>query len=63
MYSNILISDNSIDKRTRIECTLKRELIEENLEDLAASSETGGKRPATKEHFEAVNKSRCSGTT
>lgn len=37
--------------------TLKREPIEENLEDLAVSSGSGGKRPATKEHLEAPNKS------
>lgn len=45
-----------------IEDTLKRELMDENLEDLVASSVSGGKRPATKEHVEALNKSRCSGT-
>lgn len=43
--------------------TLKREPIEENLEDLAVSSGSGGKRPATKEHLEVPNKSWCSGTT
>ena len=36
--------------------TLKREPIEENFDDLVASS-GGGKRPDTKEHFEAINKS------
>lgn len=47
--------------------TLKREPIEENLEDLfedfVGSSTTGGKRPATNEHLEDVIKSWCSGTT
>lgn len=41
----------------RREITLKREPIDENLEDLAVSSESVGKRPATKKHFEALNKS------
>ena len=39
------------------EDTLKREPMDENLEFLAASSESGGKRPATKEHFEELSKS------
>lgn len=39
------------------EYTLKREPIDENLEDLVVSSEIGGKRPDTKEHLEALNKS------
>lgn len=43
--------------------TLKREPIEENFDDLEDSSATGGKRPATKEHLETLNKSWCSGTT
>lgn len=43
--------------------TLKREPIEENLEDFDVSSGSGGKRPDTKEHLEALNKSWCSGTT
>lgn len=37
--------------------TLKREQMDENLDGLADSSESGGKRPAIKEHFEALNKS------
>lgn len=37
--------------------TLKREPIDENLEDLVASSESEGKRPATKKHLEAPSKS------
>lgn len=41
--------------------TLKREAIEENLEDLledfGVSSSTGGKRPATNGHLEEVTKS------
>ena len=37
--------------------TLKREQMDENLDDLADSSESGGKRPTIKEHFEALNKS------
>ena len=36
--------------------TLKREPIDENLEDLVVSSLSGGKRPATKEQLEALNK-------
>lgn len=43
--------------------TLKRDPIEENLEDFEVSSGTGGKSPATKEHLEALNRSWCSGTT
>lgn len=49
--------------KSRSKDTLKREPIEENLEDLELSSAIGGKRPATKEHLEAPNKSWCSGTT
>lgn len=37
--------------------TLKREPMEENLEDLVVSSGSGGKRPATKGHLEAPNRS------
>lgn len=37
--------------------TLKRAPIEENLEDFDVSSGSGGKRPDTKGHFEALNKS------
>lgn len=37
--------------------TLKREPIDENLDDLVASSRSGGKSPATKEHFDVLNKS------
>lgn len=37
--------------------------MEENLEDLDVSSGRGGNKPATKEHFEAINKSWCSATT
>lgn len=37
--------------------TLKRDPIEENLDDFNASSGSGVKRPQTNEHFEAVNKS------
>jgi len=37
--------------------TLNREPIEENLEDLDVSSGSGGKRPATNGHLEALNKS------
>jgi len=36
---------------------LKREPIEENLADLAVSSEIGGKRPDTNEHLEALSMS------
>ena len=36
---------------------LKREPIEENFEDFDVSSGGGGKRPATKEHLEELNKS------
>lgn len=42
--------------------TLKQEPIDENLEHLVASSESGGKRVATKEQLEALNKFWCSGT-
>lgn len=50
------------------ENTLKREPIDENLEHLFEdledeSSVTGGNSPATNGHWEAVNRSRCSGTT
>lgn len=31
--------------------------MEENLEDFDDSSGSGGNRPATKEHFDAVNRS------
>jgi len=31
--------------------------MEENLEDLDVSTGSGGNKPATKEHLEAVNKS------
>ena len=41
----------------RRKSTLKREPIEENLEDLVVSSLSGGKRPTTKEHLETLNKS------
>lgn len=37
--------------------TLKRDPMEENFEDLDDSSGRAGNKPATKEHFEAVNKS------
>lgn len=41
--------------------TLKREPIDENFEDLeedlVESSGSGGNRPATKEHLEALNRS------
>lgn len=37
--------------------------MEENLEDFDDSSGSGGNRPATKEHFDAVNRSWCSATT
>lgn len=41
--------------------TLKRDPIDENLEDLdddlVVSSGSGGKRPDTKEHLDALNKS------
>ena len=37
------------------EDTLKREPIDENLPDLAVSSESREKRPAIKEHLEALN--------
>lgn len=37
--------------------------MEENFEDFEDSSGRGGKRPATKEHFEAFNRSWCSATT
>ena len=43
--------------------TLKREPMEENLEDLGDSSAIGGKRPATNVHLEEPNRSWCSGTT
>ena len=36
--------------------TLKHALMEENLDDFDDSSGSGGNRPTTKEHFEAVNK-------
>ena len=36
--------------------TLKRAPMEENLDDFDDSSGSGGNRPTTKEHFEAVNK-------
>lgn len=37
--------------------TLKREPMEENLDDFVASSATGGKSPATKGHLEELNRS------
>ena len=37
--------------------TLKRDPIEENLDDFEDSSGEGGNSPATKEHFEAVSRS------
>lgn len=37
--------------------TLKREPIDENLEDFDVSSGSGGKRADTKGHLEAINKS------
>lgn len=37
--------------------TLKREPIEENLEDFVVSSGSGGKSPATKEQWEAPSRS------
>ena len=37
--------------------TLKRDPMDENLDDFEDSSAGGGNRPATKEHFEAVNRS------
>lgn len=43
--------------------TLKRAPMEENLDDFDDSSGSGGKRPTTKEHFEAVNNAWCSATT
>lgn len=46
-----------------IKNTLKRDPMDENLDDLEDSSAGGGNRAATKEHFEAVNRSWCSATT
>lgn len=43
--------------------TLKRDPMEANLDDFDDSSGSGGNRPTTKEHFEAVNKAWCSATT
>lgn len=43
--------------------TLKRDPIEENLEDFDDSSGEGGNRPATNEHVEAVSRAWCSATT
>jgi hypothetical protein len=43
--------------------TLKREPMEENLDDFDDSSGSGGNRPATKGQFEAVNRAWCSATT
>ena len=37
--------------------TLKRDPMEENLDDFDVSSGSGGNRPATKEHFDAVKRS------
>lgn len=37
--------------------TLKRDPMEENLDDFEDSSGDGGIRPATKGHFDAINKS------
>lgn len=53
-YQSIFSSDNV---KTHILDTLKREPIEENLADLAVSSESGGKSSATNEHLEVLSMS------
>jgi len=37
--------------------------IEENFVDFVVSSGKGGNNPETKEHFEALSRAACSGTT
>lgn len=50
-------SPYGIKRLSKRKLTLKREPIDENLDDLVVSSPGAGKSPATKEHFDVLNKS------